>query len=273
MNIIKHSDILAALLILTAACEDVIDIDLKYAEPLLNIEAVIFKDSVCNVKLTMTADYFSAGEPEVVGDAVIKISNGNTSEFLDYSGNGLYKGSTITGTSGVTYSVEVQHKGATYTGTSTMPVESQIRSSHYSKSNEVSILNPEGEKVYTINCRFDDDPAVDNFYMICYRSRGTLIEQRFFMLTESSANGGSFEKTGDLISFSESIFFDGGIVDVQLYTMDEPVYQYFKQLDDILFWKRRYIPPVPYNPKSNLSNEALGYFAAMSYDSETLVLE
>jgi hypothetical protein len=255
------------------ACEEVVDVDLRNAEPKLNVEAVIFRDSVCNVRLTMTTDYFSELEPQVVDDAVIKINDENTSEILHYKGNGNYSGSTILGTSGVTYAIEILHDGVTYTGTSTMPGVPEIRSTRYSKSTEVSILNPEGETVYTINCRFYDDPSVSNYYMICYRSRWTLIEQRFFMLTESSANGGSFDKTGDLISFSESIFWDGGIVDVQLYSLDEPVYQYFKQLDDILFWKRRYIPPVPYNPKSNLSGGALGYFAAMSYDSSTLVLE
>jgi hypothetical protein len=93
------------------------------------------------------------------------------------------------------------------------------------------------------------------------------------MLTENGANGGSFEKTNDMISFSESIFYNGGVVEVQLFTIVEPAYNYFKQLDDILFWKRRYIPPVAYNPKSNISNGALGYFAAMSYDYSTLVLE
>ena len=154
-----------------------------------------------------------------------------------------------------------------------MPGESEIRSAFYNKSDEVSILNPEGETVFTINCRFPDNPSEDNYYMICYREKGKLIEERFFMLTESSANGGSFENTGEMISFSESIFYEGGVVDVQLYSMDEPVYQYFKQLDDIIFWKRRYIPPVPYNPRSNLSNGALGYFAAMGYDYVTLVLQ
>jgi hypothetical protein len=33
------------------------------------------------------------------------------------------------------------------------------------------------------------------------------------------------------------------------------------------------MPPTPYNPKSNISNGALGYFAAWSYDSEKILLE
>lgn len=270
---IKKLYILPAILVLFWSCEEVIDIDLRYADPMLVVEGVICRDSVCRVRLTRTADFFSTLDPEIIDNAVVKLTDGSSSEELTYTGNGLYRGSTISGTSGVTYEIEVQHEGGIYRGTSTMPDRTDIFSTHYGTSTEVSILNPEGELVYTIKCRFYDKLSEDNYYMIIYRSAGKLIEERFFMLTESEANGGSFSKDDDLISFSESIFFDGGVVEVQLYSIDEAAYNYFKQLDDILFWKRRYIPPVAYNPQSNISKGALGYFAAWSYDSRTMVLQ
>ncbi|HPJ60937.1 MAG TPA: DUF4249 domain-containing protein [Bacteroidales bacterium] len=273
MNFFKRNRILIAFLLVVTACEEVVDIDLRYAEPKLVVEGVIYKDSVCNVRLTRTADYFSSEEPEIIEDADISISDGSISEQLVYTGNGFYRGSTITGTPGTTYEIEISQGGETFLGSSTMPDGATIFSTHYTRSSEVSILNPEGKLGFTINSKFYDSPAEDNYYMICFRSQGELIEERFFMLTEKGANGGSFDKINDMISFSESIFYDGGIVDVELFTMDEPVYNYFRQLDDIMFWKRRYIPPVPYNPVSNISNGALGYFSAMCYDSETLVLE
>lgn len=265
--------IITALLLLATACEEVIDIDLRYADPVLVVEGVIYRDSVCNVRLTRTAPYFSTLEEEIVTDAEIRISDGSSSELLTYTENGYYRGSSITGAVGITYEIEIQYEGETYRGISAMPDLTDIFSTIYNKSTQVSILNPEGQTVFTITSRFYDNPSADNYYMICYRSHGKLIEERFFMLTEDGANGGSFNKENDMISFSESIFYDGGVVDVQLFTMDEPVFDYFTQLDDIMFWKRRYIPPVPYNPQSNISNGALGYFAAMCYDSETLVLE
>ena len=109
--------------------------------------------------------------------------------------------------------------------------------------------------------------------MITYSEDGRLIERRFFMLTESTNNGGSLENTSDNISFAESIFYEGGEIELKLYSIDEGIYNYFFQLDDILFWKRRYLPPVPYNPLSNFSNGALGYFAAWNIDSVTMTLE
>ena len=93
------------------------------------------------------------------------------------------------------------------------------------------------------------------------------------MLTEDGSIGGSFEKRNDTIGFSESIFYEGGVVDVELLSVDHTIYSYFLQLNDILFWKRRVMPPTPYNPTSNFDNGALGYFAAWAIDKETIILE
>jgi hypothetical protein len=69
------------------------------------------------------------------------------------------------------------------------------------------------------------------------------------------------------------MFYEGGEAEVQVFSLDESVYNYFLQLNDILYWKRRVMPPTPYNPKSNISNGALGYFAAWAYDSRKIMLE
>jgi hypothetical protein len=154
-----------------------------------------------------------------------------------------------------------------------MPLSTQITSVRYSISNSQSILNPTGETVLTVNCQFQDDPATDNYYMIYYIADGRMIEDRYFMLTETSANGGTFTKSDNMISFSESIFYEGDDFEIRLFSIDESVYNYFYQLDDVLFWKRRVMPPVPYNPLSNISNGALGFFAAWTYDSREIIIE
>lgn len=265
--------IFTALFVLTS-CEEVIEIDLNTSSSELVIEATICQDSVCMACLTRTANYFSNEYPDFVEDASVSIHNGNISEELTYSGNGVYRGNLIVGTPGLSYEIVIAHNGISYSSSSSMPLETKITQLSYSKSNEQSILNPEGKTGFTISFSFIDDPQEDNYYMITYTEDGKMIERRYFMLTENSINGGSIEYTDpDTFRFSEFIFYEGGIVDVKLFTIDESVYNYFFQLDDILFWKRRYLPPVPYNPLSNFSNEALGYFAAWTCDSETLILE
>jgi hypothetical protein len=269
----KRLLVLTAILTIICSCEEVIDIDLNYAESAFVAEAKLYKDSVCLVSLSKTIDYFSSDEPEYVDDAIIKISDGVSSEELNYMGNGNYCGENIIGTEEKTYQLEILHNGLIYSGTSYMPEKVEIISIQTYKSESQSIFNPDGEVAYTISCSFNDNPATDNYYMVCYIADGELIEERYFLLTENSANGGSIENSNNILNFSESIFYQGGEISVQLYSIDKTVYNYFKQLDDILFWKRRVMPPTPYNPKSNISNGALGYFAALAYDSERILLE
>lgn len=259
-------------MIILASCEEVIVVDLNTANPAFVVEAFIYKDSVCLVHLTKTTSYFSMEDPGIIENASVKISDGTFFEELSYNGNGYYVGNTIIGTEGKSYEIEITHDGIIYKGISSMPVKTGLLAVRFGKDNSQNPLNPYGKTVFTLTCEFVDDPDTNNFYMIRFISNGSLLE-RYYLLTENSSNSGNITKTNGIISFSESIFFDGGEADVQLLSIDKSVYEYFMQLSDIMFWKRRVMPPTPYNPKSNISNNALGYFAAWSIDSKKIILE
>jgi hypothetical protein len=268
--------IFGALVILFAitSCEEVIEIKLNDRDPAFVIEGIISKDSACTVRLTVTGNYFSEDEPSIVEDAIITISNGIITEELNYTANGYYRGENIKGKEGTTYELEVSHKGKLYKATSSMPQKRSILSAHYGKSEAQSALNPLGETVFTISCTFRDNLETDDFYMIKYTEADRMIETKYFLLTENSINGGTLEidDTG-LMRFSESIFYDGGEIKIELFSVDENMYNYFLQLSDILFWKNRVVPPTPYNPTSNISGGAQGYFAAWAFDTKTMLLE
>jgi hypothetical protein len=268
----KYIYIVISFIFFLASCEEVIVVDLNTANPALVVEAIIYKDSVCLVRLTRTTSYFSIEQPVFIENASVKISDGALSEELSYKGNGYYTGNTIIGTEGRTYEIEIMRDGITYKGISSMPLKTDLIAVRFGKDNSQSPLNTYGETVFTFTCEFVDDPDKNNFYMIRFVSDGALLE-RYYLLTETSSNSGDINKINGVISFSESVFFEGGLVDVQLLSIDESVYNYFMQLSDILFWKRRVMPPTPYNPKSNISNGALGYFAAWAIDSESIILE
>lgn len=273
MRGIKYLTVILPLLIIMLSCEEVIDIDLVYSDPVFVAEGRIFRDSVCQFRLSRTASYFSAEEPVYVDNAIISLSDGNSSEELVYTGNGFYRGNTITGTEGVSYQIEILYEGKVHRGSSYMPPGTEIISVRYSKSDDQSPVNPLGKTVFTITCDFADDPDNDNFYLIRIVDSNDSLLEKYYLLTENESNSGNIENINDTISFSESIFYEGGEVSVQLYSVDQQVYDYFTQLNDVLFWKRRVMPPTPYNPKSNIDNGVQGYFAAWSYDSETFVLE
>ena len=275
----KYYIIILIILGLLPSCEEVIHIDLNTADPAFVVEAVIYKDSTCNVRLTRTSDYFSAATPAPVEGAVINISDGVSSEDLIFSENGLYIGTNITGTEGKDYQIEIQYNGVSYKANSTMPVQTNIISLRYSKNNNVTIFNPEGKTMYSINCEFTDEPDKDNYYMVRFILDGKVKNDSYYVLNEHSCVNGTLElydlssADSDTINFSEWMFYDGGEAEVQVISIDKPVYDYFVQLNDVLYWKRRFYPPAQYNPQSNISNGALGYFAAWSFDSRKITLE
>jgi hypothetical protein len=275
----KYFLLALSLVIALTSCEEVIQVDLNTSNPAFAIEAVIYKDSVTLVRLTKTTSYFSTEEPEYITDASIKISDKTSSEELIYKGNGYYSGADITGNEEMTYDIEIFYDGILYKSTSYMPVKTDIIAVRYSKNNEQTIFNPKGETMFVIKCEFIDDPEADNYYMIRYILDGKVLAGSYYLLTEKSAVNGSLEISNinsadnDTIKFEEWMFYEGGRGEVQVFSIDKSVYDYFVQLNDVLFWKRRFNPPTPYNPVSNINNGALGYFAAWVFDSQEIVLE
>lgn len=270
----KNSLIVIILFVFLASCEEVIKVPLNSSDPAFVVEAIIYTDSIVRVHLTRTTSYFSKEEPEFIDDARIKISDGTSLEELKHIGYGYYIGIGIIGTEERTYEIEILYNGIVYKGISSMPLQSDIVSVSYSKSKEQSPLNPYGKTVFTINCQFKDEPEIANYYMVRFKTADGKLLERYYLLTEKNTNSGNINNSeSGIISFSESIFYEGGEVEVQLFSIDESVYNYFMQLTDILYWKRRVMPPTPYNPASNIKNGALGYFAAWSYDSKKVRLE
>ena len=270
---VRYLSVVIFIIFIFTSCEEVINIELNTANPSLVIEGQLFKDSTCLVRLTRTASYFSPEEPMFVENARIILYDGTIFDELNYSGNGIYTGESIIGTEGKNYQVEIECEGTIYEGISYMPQKTDIISLSYSKSQSQSVLNPSGKTVFTITCRFIDNPDEDNCYMVRFMTDDGMAEDSYYLLTEVKANDGIINKIENVISFSESIFYDGGEIEVQVFSIDKSVYNYFLQLNDILFWKRRVMPPTPYNPVSNINNGALGYFAAWAYDSELITLE
>ncbi len=269
----RNSLIIITVLVIITSCEKVVEIDLNKAENQLVIEAIISKDSVCILSLTKTSTYYSQIEPDYVEDAEVSVSDGASSELLSYTEKGIYRGNTVIGTPDKLYSISISLNGEEYAATSYLSASTVISNVDFSISEEQSQLNPFGDRVVSINCTFNDNINEDNYYLIRFSEEdGSLIE-RYYLLTESESNSGTLEYNNGIIRFSESIFYEGNYIEVQVFSVDENIYNYFLQLTDILFWKRRIMPPTPYNPESNLSNGALGYFAAWSFDSEILILE
>ena len=113
----------AALLLLTASCTKVVDLDLQDAEPRLMIEANLADNGQpCTVQLTRTASYQETNTfPPVIGAVITLTNDAGISETLQETTPGYYQGRTMTGQSGHRYTLRVETEGQSYVAASTMP--------------------------------------------------------------------------------------------------------------------------------------------------------
>jgi hypothetical protein len=262
----KHELVLLSILLILTSCEEVIDIDLNKSHPAFVVEAIICKDSVSIVRLTQTSNYFSLEELLVIDNAAIMVKSGeNSSEDLSYLGNGYYIGNSITGTEDTNYEIEIIWDGSIYNGKSYMPAKTEIFSVEAIET--PSRPGDKSEKVFSINCKFGDNTEADEFYMIRFIQNGETLKDMYHLVPDYFA-------VNDTITYINWInsFENGDEVEIQVFSIDKSVFDYFMQLNEAIGGGMN-MSSTPYNPKSNVSNGALGYFAAWAYDFRIIMID
>lgn len=258
---IKSKNILLVLAIIftLSSCEEVIEIDLNSAHPVLVVEGKLYKDSLTTVLLTTTANYFSTESPEAVEDATITISaKGDVSEELIYLGNGVYSGQTIRGVEGVNYDIEILWEEEEYQGSAFLPKQSEIVSLGIVEFQPA----PQAPLFKNAEITFLDNPDTEDYYMIRYVLNGFPLVASYFAFADIT-----FSDTIQLANPQLS-FEPGDLVEVQVFSIDEPMSVFYSQLSQALGGGMA-MSSTPYNPTSNIKG-AMGYFAAWSYVSDTI---
>lgn len=241
------------------SCEKVIDVDLNTAPPRLVIEGTITNQAgPYTVQLSKTTDYTGPNEFAHVSGAIVTISDqtGATDTLKELSG-GRYQGTKLKGQSGHTYQLRVMTEGDVYTASSVMPVAVSIDTLIQGEKK-----GSDGTKV-AIQTWFHDPSGTEDYYRFSFSVNGVLSESIF------PFDAGLYDGTDvryDLAREDEEEeeqglppIKAGDTVEVTLYHIDQPVYNYFY----ILQQNAGNGPPTaPGNPISNISNGALGYFSA-----------
>jgi len=149
----KQLILITVLGILLVSCEKNIDFDLKYAEPVLVVDAQIENGQAPTVALSSSLSFFSAISVEIlsnsfVHNATVTMSNGTvTHKFREYTvplGNGYaiyYYGidstnlaTAFVGEFNKTYNLSIKVDGKEYTAKTTIPALTKIFDSLWTKA-------------------------------------------------------------------------------------------------------------------------------------------
>jgi hypothetical protein len=267
---------LFGILIFLNSCQDVIKVDLNSAAPQTVIEASIsnMPDTV-KVLLTQTTDYFSPQNIAPITGAQVSLSDSSGNVFQPVvAANGVYIFGKLAGIPGTTYTLKVQENNKTYTGSSTMPKVVPIDS--------LALEKPaDGGKDYVLNCYIHDPAGVKNYYRIkVFRNRKILYQDSTLMLESIILSSDKYyDGRYTPISipprrFGLNHYSPTDTLKIQLISIDSPTYYYLRELRDITR-TGRFVSSTstPDNPDNNLSNNALGYFAAWSISEKQIVVK
>ena len=245
------------------SCEEVININLNDSSPELVAEGIIEIHSPCTVSLSYTSNYFDTLSAIPEEDAVITISDSEErSEVLDHLGNGIYRGNIIHGLPGHTYTLSISAGNNEYQARSLLYSYPKLINLEYEK---LYIPHYTENTIYSVKCIIVDDSYNENFYLFRYYRNGEMINDYFSTYSDRFL----VEDTVVYTDFRLD-FYKGDTVKVELFAIDEGVYNYFNLVNDVLFSSMR--SSTPFNPASNFSNGLLGYFMAASSDRETIII-
>jgi hypothetical protein len=247
------------------ACYDVIEVDLDDAEPRPVIDAQLFdKYRPAMVVLSKSTAFFGVPEFNFISDAQIELNDdlGNSVSFMETDSSGVYM-ANFNGTPGRTYNLTVTTDDGKYTAQSSMQESLRIDSlSVISLSREFGMPTEE----LGLYCHFTNPPGQSDYLQFrLYKNFEPM--PALYLMDDFYTDGRSF----DFFFYSDFAELSDTLI-VEMLTMDADVYDYLYTLSEVA-GSSGTGTATPYNPNTNLSNGALGYFGAFGIDIAMIIAE
>jgi len=251
-----------------ASCQKVIDIEVNSSTSQLVIEGNITNiRSTQYVTISRSVAYTEQNIYPAVSGADVRVTDnlGNSYKFSETQ-PGQYAFGPLRGQSGRTYTLTVKADNNTYTATSTMPAAVNVDSLSLSK---VTFGSSE-RKLIAVN--YTDPKSIANQYRYILKINGKTTN-RIYVEDDRLTDGNVIKE--DLYPYDDDDDTEdlktGDLASVEIQCIDKNVFNYWYTLRS----QRRGGPgggTTPGNPPSNLSNNALGYFSAHTYQVLDIVL-
>lgn len=234
------------------SCEDVIELDLNTTEPRVIIEADLDGSTgTLVVKCSRTVDFYSESAFNPISDAVISLEGAKSGAItINEAEPGIYRLTDYNVIPGNAYRIKITVDDIDYEAEAVAPDPAEIEDLIVMP---FDIQGPPPEvNFYTIATGWFDIPGNSSFYCLRLILDEDLRGDRTFVSDK--------DQDGELLfvtSFTSDLA-PGDTVKVELSSINEAVYDYFLQVEDMS--SNGFSAAAPYNPKGNFSNEAMGYF-------------
>jgi hypothetical protein len=253
------------LLLLSASCQKVIDIDLNETNAKLIIEGIITDDSAVaqTVRISKSVNFSERNEfPGVSNANVTIIDNLGNSVSLAETSPGVYQTKMIAGVSGRTYSLNVFVEGKNYNATSTMP--QKINLDNITIDAGVGPGLPNAKVATPI---FTDPLGLGNNYRFKLK-KNKEESKSIFILDDLILDGGTNTRA---LTDPTLEFESGDTATVTMMCVDAAVRLYFFSLNQN--GSGPDASAAPANPVSNIKGGSLGYFSAHTIQTKKVIVQ
>jgi hypothetical protein len=262
------------------SCEETIHLDLRQTEPKVTIEGLVTdKPGYQSVKVTRSADFYASGPTPRITDATVIVSDdqGQVFNFIHNPRNhpdslGIYIPEiNFAGQIDRTYTLSVTVDGQLYTAKDMLRRVIPIDSLQY-QVNEDQEEDPETTGKFYELLMFAREPQDEkNFYLFKFYRNDSL---KYFNDTDIYYSDDEF-LAEEIDGVASPIYYgkeDTGRIEI--FSLSRLGYVYYNDLSTILNNDGGgMFGPIPSSPRTNLTNEALGFFQVSAVNYSEIKVE
>ena len=271
---------LAVLTAVLSSCDEPVVLDVEQIPPRIVIEGqVTNKPGYQYVKITRTSPFYQSGPTPRIVNAEVSVSDDTGEEFTFVhnprnhpDSMGIYlPEQAFTGVIGRTYSLRVTVDGELYEASDEMYAVTPIDSMTF-RINEDQEEDPEEPgKIYELLVYAKEPQNEKNYYLFKYYRNDEII---FFNETDI------YYSNDDLLAenidgIPSPVFY--GMNDkakLEVYSLSRRGYVYYNDLWSVLNNDSGgMFGPIPAPPRSNISNDALGFFQVSAINEQEITIE
>lgn len=265
--------------VLLTACEKTIDLDLKQVEERTVIDGLVTdRKGRSYVRVSKSVGFYDGGEAPKITNATVTVedSDGNIFDFTHYQGEdsdsvGLYlPEKDFVGVVGKSYKLSVLVDGQSYEAEDKLIRLPQITKLEY-RINEDEFKDPEDPGRYYELLLYVIEPQDTRDYYLFKSVRNGKIEY----MSETDIYFSDDELVSEQIDgIPLPLFYEqNDLAGVEVYSLSRQAFVFYRDLSKLLNNDGGLFGPTPANPRSNLSNGAVGFFQVSSIESAELVIE
>lgn len=275
MNNLRGYIIALSLAITLVSCEKVVTIDLEQTEIKLTVDGLLTNQMKKHVvKLTSSIDFYGSEIPRVTNASVQVVDEVGTvytyshnPEAIDTLAGFYFSDIPYQGQVGQGYTLNINFNGMTFSATDTLKPVSPIDSLGIQIDQQaVDDSENDGEIYQVILYANEPQDTKDFYYFRFYRDS----------VLETSNNVYVFDDVaiGSLDGIPSPILFrEGELAGVEIYSLTREQYVFFTDLNNILNNDGGMFSPPPANPRTNISNGALGHWQVSAVTEGEILIE